>query len=118
MNILGGMLLTFVLLSSPFLSVSLAAPPAIQRQMEIINATIEGLGPYTVDPAACYDTESGTLISQVYDTLLFFDGEHLDRYLPQLATEWSMVQHDPPVIDPDTGLTFKWTYYFEIRTEV
>jgi peptide/nickel transport system substrate-binding protein len=86
--------------------------------MEIIEATIEGGSIPTVDPAACYDTASGELMLQVYDTLVFFDGEHLDRYLPQLATSWSIVENVPPILDPDTGLAFKWTYYFAIRTGV
>jgi peptide/nickel transport system substrate-binding protein len=97
---------------------TLGAPPPIQRQMEIIEATIEGGSIPTVDPAAVYDTASGELIMHVYDTLVFFDGEHLDRYLPQLATSWSIVENVPPILDPDTSLTFKWTYYFEIRTGV
>jgi len=96
----------------------IAAPPPIPRPMEIIEATIEGGTIPTVDPAACYDTQSGALIFNVYDTLVFFDGEHLDRYLPQLATSWSFVENVPPILDPDTGLTFKWTYYFAIRTGV
>jgi len=86
--------------------------------MEIIEATTEGLSPFTVDPAACFDTGSGALIFNVYETLVFFDGERLDRYLPQLATNWSIVENVPPIDDPDTGLTFKWTYYFKIRTGV
>src|SRR4030042_1775453 len=102
MNIIRGMLLTSLLLSSSFLSFVLAVPPPIQRQMEIIEATIEGGSIPTVDPAACYDTASAALIFHVYDTLVFFDGEHLDRYLPQLATEWSIVQHAPPITDLDT----------------
>jgi len=97
---------------------TLGAPPPLQRQMEIIEATIEGGSIPTVDPAACYDTASGELLMHVYDTLVFFDGEHLDSYLPQLATSWSIVENVPPILDPDTGLTFKWTYYFKIRTGV
>jgi peptide/nickel transport system substrate-binding protein len=97
---------------------TLGASPSIQRQMEIIEATIEGGSIPTVDPAALYDTASGELLMHVYDTLVFFDGEPLDRYLPQLATSWSFVENVPPILDPDTGLTFKWTYYFKIRTGV
>ena len=80
----------FLLFASCF-QPTLGAPPPIQRQMEIIEATIEGGMIPTVDPAAVYDTASGALIMQVYDTLVFFDGEHLDRYLPQLATSWSII---------------------------
>ena len=118
MNILRGMLLTLLLLSSPFLSCVLAAPPAIQGQMEIIEATIEGGSIASVDPAAIYDTASGAIALNVYDTLVFFDGEHMDRYLPQLATEWTIVQNNPPTVSTHTGLDFYYTYYFKIRTGV
>jgi len=72
--------------------------------MEIIEAVTEGDYPLTVDPAFCYDTASGHLLFNVYDTLLFYDGERLDTFLPQLAAERSIVGHDPPLIDPETGL--------------
>jgi peptide/nickel transport system substrate-binding protein len=107
----------FLLFASCF-QPTLAAPPPIQRQMEIIEATIEGGSIPTVDPAACYDTASGELLMNCYDTLVFYDGEHVDRYMPQLATEWSIVENIPPIVDANTGLTFKWTYYFKIRTGV
>ncbi len=108
--------LVFLFLASCF-QLTLAAPP-IQRQMEIIEATIEGGSIPTVDPAAVYDTASAELIMQVYDTLVTFDGEHMDRYLPALATEWSIKENIPPILDADTGLAFKWTYIFKIRTGV
>ena len=100
------------------ISSAFAAPPPIARPDEIIAATIEGGSIPTVDPAGCYDTASAELLFQVYDTLLMFDGEHMDRYLPSLATEWSIVDNNPDIVDPDPGLTFKWTYYFKIRTGV
>ena len=96
-----------------------AVPPPIARPNEIIEATIEGGTIPTVDPGKCYDTASAALLFQVYDTLLAFDGEHMDRYLPALAAELPViVQHTTPIVDPDTGLTFKWTYYFKLRTGV
>jgi peptide/nickel transport system substrate-binding protein len=116
MNILMGMLLTLLLLSSPFLSCVLAAPPAIQRQMEIVNATIDGGGPVTIDPAACYDTASGELIMNIYETLVFFDGEHMDRYLPQLADSWT-VENITGTTSPD-GLPWYFRYTFHIRPNV
>jgi peptide/nickel transport system substrate-binding protein len=91
---------------------------AISRSMDFVEATIEGAGVQHVDPPACYDTASAELLMQVYDTLVMYDGEHMNRYLPSLATEWSIVQNIPPILDADTGLTFKWTYYFKIRTGV
>jgi peptide/nickel transport system substrate-binding protein len=86
--------------------------------MEIIEATDESGSIQTVDPAAAYDTASGAILVNCYDTLVFFDGEHVDRYLPQLATEWSFIQDNPPIHDPDTGLNFYQTFYFKIRTGV
>ena len=118
MNILRGILLTLLLIFSPFLSYVLAAQPIIQRQMEIVNATIEGGNIATVDPAASYDTASGELLMNCYDTLVCFDGEHVDRYLPQLATEWVIMQNNGTKISANTGLEFFYTYYFKIRTGV
>lgn len=108
---------TFLLLS---FSVQLpyAAPPIIDRRMEIVEATIEGNAPSTVDPAFCYDTASGELLMNCYDTLVFIDGENLSQYLAQLATEWTIVQHSLPIHDPETGLNWYHTYYFRIRTGV
>jgi len=63
---------------------------AIQNPYELTIATIEGGNPETVDPAWCYDTASAELIMNVYDTLITFDGEHMERYLPSIATEWTI----------------------------
>jgi peptide/nickel transport system substrate-binding protein len=109
--------LSLFLIGSTFATV-FAAPPPIQRPMEIIGATIEGGSIATVDPAAIYDTASGAIALQVYDTLVTFDGEHMDRYLPALATEWSLVKHEPPIVSAHTGLNFYYTYYFKIREGV
>jgi hypothetical protein len=57
-------------------------------------------GPVTIDPAACWDTVSGELLMNMYDTLVVFDGEHLDKYLPQLADTWA-VQNIAGVTSPD-----------------
>jgi peptide/nickel transport system substrate-binding protein len=67
-----------------------ASPPTIARPMEIIEATIEGGNPQTIDPAACYDTASGELLMNMYDTLIFFNGEHMGQYIPQLASSWTI----------------------------
>ena len=118
MNILRVILLTLLLLSSPLLPCVLAAPPAIQRKMEIVEASIEGGMIYTVDPAASYDTASGELLINCYDALLQFDGERLDRYMPSLATEWTIVMNNPATVSVHTGLNWYYTYYFKIRTDV
>jgi peptide/nickel transport system substrate-binding protein len=95
-----------------------AAPP-ITDKMHLKIATIEGGNPETVDPAWCYDTASAELIFNVYDTLITFDGEHMDKYLPSIATEWSIVENDPPIQSPlHAELKYYYTYYFKIRTGV
>jgi peptide/nickel transport system substrate-binding protein len=116
MNILVCVLLTLLLLFSPLLPCVLAAPPAIQRQMEIVEATIEGGSIATVDPAASYDTSSGELLMNMYDTLVFFDGEHVDGYLPQLADNWT-VENITGTTSPD-GLSWYFRYTFHIRPNV
>ena len=116
MNIIRDILLTSLLLSSPFLSSVLSVPPPIQRQMEIVEATIEGGGPATIDPAACYDTASGELIMNIYETLVFFDGEHVDKYIPQLADNWT-VQNITGTTSPD-ALPWYFRYVFQIRPNV
>ncbi len=40
---------------------------------------------HTLDPALSYDTASGEIIQNVYQTLVFYDGEATDKFVPQLA---------------------------------
>ncbi len=49
--------------------------------------TIAG-GPDTLDPALSYDTASGEVIQNIYETLVFYDGEATDKFVPQLAESW------------------------------
>lgn len=42
----------------------------------------------TFDPALSYDTSSGEIIQNVYQTLVFYDGEATDKFVGQLATDW------------------------------
>jgi ABC-type transport system substrate-binding protein len=44
----------------------------------------------TFDPALSYDTASGEIIQNVYETLVFYDGEATDKFVPQLATDWTV----------------------------
>jgi ABC-type transport system substrate-binding protein len=67
--------------------------------------TISG-GPDTLDPALSYDTASGEVIQNIYETLVFYDGEATDKFVPQLASEMPTVSEDGTV----------WT--FKIRTGV
>jgi ABC-type transport system substrate-binding protein len=44
----------------------------------------------TFDPALAYDTSSGELIQNVYETLVFYDGIHTDKFVPMLAESWKV----------------------------
>jgi peptide/nickel transport system substrate-binding protein len=44
--------------------------------------------PRTLDPAVAYDTASAEPIMNVYETLVFFDEEKTDQFVPRLATNW------------------------------
>src|SRR5690606_24577125 len=61
--------------------------------------------PVTMDPARAYDTGSGGIIENVYETLFLYDGEAIDQFVPGLATGYSV---------SDDGLT--WT--FDLREGV
>jgi len=54
----------------------------------------------TFDPALSYDTSSGEIIQNVYETLVFYDGEATDKFVPQLAESWT-------ISDDGTVWTFK-----------
>ncbi len=44
--------------------------------------------PETLDPALGYDTASNEMIQNVYETLIFYDGEATDKFVPMLAESW------------------------------
>ncbi|HNQ98579.1 MAG TPA: ABC transporter substrate-binding protein [Trueperaceae bacterium] len=46
--------------------------------------------PVSMDPARAYDTASGGIIENVYETLMSYDGEALDVFVPSLATGYSV----------------------------
>jgi peptide/nickel transport system substrate-binding protein len=62
-------------------------------------------GPETLDPALAYETAGGEIIQNVYETLVFYDGEATDKFVPQLAESWE--------ISPDGTV-----YTFKIRSGV
>ncbi|MBZ9713238.1 ABC transporter substrate-binding protein [Deinococcus multiflagellatus] len=43
----------------------------------------------TLDPGATYDTGSGQIVENLYETLLTYKGSSLDELEPLLATEWT-----------------------------
>jgi len=67
---------------------------------------VAGIGePETLDPALAYETAGGEIIQNVYETLVFYDGEATDKFVPQLAESWE--------ISPD-GMV----YTFKMRSGV
>jgi len=44
----------------------------------------------TLDPALAYDTASGEIIQNTYDTLIFYDGSKLSSFVPLLADSWTV----------------------------
>jgi len=44
----------------------------------------------TLDPAAAYDTASGEVIQNIYETLVFYEGEATDKFIPLLAESWEV----------------------------
>jgi len=69
--------------------------------------------PGTFDPARAYDSASCELLLNVYEPLIFFDGERYDYFIPKLA---SQVWIAPP--DPNAPLYTNFTVYFKIREGV
>lgn len=105
-----------ILLSFCLFPPALSAPPRIMNPYELIEATVEGGSPESVDPAWAYDTASGELIFNVYETLLAYDGESLEKFIPQLATEWN-IENITGTLSPE-GSPWHYRYYFEIRADV
>ena len=44
----------------------------------------------TLDPARVYDTASGEIVQNVYETLVFYDGAATDKFVPMLAESWTV----------------------------
>ncbi|MDX2499792.1 MAG: ABC transporter substrate-binding protein, partial [Deltaproteobacteria bacterium] len=65
----------------------------------------------TLDPAVCYDDTGSQRIWNIYETLVFFDGPHTDRFVPVLATEVPTLENDGISADGKT-------YTFKIRPGV
>ena len=53
--------------------------------------TIANMGDaLTLDPLASYDTMSGEVVQNVYETLVFYDGAAVDKFVPMLAEKYEM----------------------------
>ena len=67
--------------------------------------------PETLDPALDYETAGGSVIQNVYETLVFYNKDNPVEYIPQLATEVPTVENGGISAD---GLV----YTFKIRSGV
>src|SRR5690606_39724847 len=56
--------------------------------------------PVTMDPARAYDTGSGSVIENIYETLYSYNGEAIDEFVPSLATDYTV---------SEDGLTYTFT---------
>ncbi|MFC6618913.1 ABC transporter substrate-binding protein [Deinococcus radiophilus] len=54
----------------------------------------------TLDPGTTYDTSSGQVVENLYETLVTYDGASLTDMVPSLATEWEEV---------NDGLQYRFT---------
>lgn len=91
--------------SNPTSVPATSVPPSteVKNSDTLIEATIGG--PESLDPAWAYDTASGEVIFNVYETLLFPKKESTTDFVPMLATSWD--------VSPDGK-----TYTFHIRQGV
>ena len=70
-----------------------AAPSLFQEVLNPYHMIVASIGePESVDPAWAYDTASSELIFNVYETLIFYDHESVERFVPMLATEWHITE--------------------------
>jgi len=65
----------------------------------------------SLDPAYAYDTASGSRIMNIYEPLIFFDGEKTGEFVPMLATR-------VPSVDNGLVSADGMTYIFPIRQGV
>ena len=74
--------------------------------------TIVSIGdPVSLDPAEAYDTASGAVLTNTYETLVFYDRSRTDKLIPILAEEVPTVQNG--LVSPD-GLN----YTFQLRSGI
>jgi peptide/nickel transport system substrate-binding protein len=83
----------------------------IKNPNTLIIATIGE--PETLDPAWAYDTASGEVICNVYDTLIFFDREKVDSFVPKIAEKVPSVENG---LVKDNGLTIIFPIRQGIKT--
>jgi len=76
--------------SNPTSVPATSVPPSteVKNPDTLIEATIGG--PESLDPAWAYDTASGEVIFNVYETLLFPKKDTTTDFVPMLATSWDV----------------------------
>jgi len=85
--------------------------PEIKNPNIMIEATIGE--PETLDPAWAYDTASGEIIFNIYETLIFFNREKVDQFIPLIAKEVPSVENG---LIKDNGLTIIFPIREGIKT--
>jgi len=65
-----------------------APSPSVKNPDTLIEATIGG--PESLDPSWAYDTASGDVILNVYETLVFPNKDSTTDFVPMLATSWDI----------------------------
>lgn len=63
-------------------------PPAPQAKNPDSLVEVHINDPQSLDPAWDYETAGGTIIQQVYQPLVFYNKDAVDKYVGVLATDW------------------------------
>jgi peptide/nickel transport system substrate-binding protein len=63
-------------------------PPATQIKNPDTLVVAEAGEPQSLDPAWDYETSGGEITQQVYQPLVFYNREAVDKYIGMLATDW------------------------------
>ncbi len=85
------------------------AKPAIKNPDTLVYATYGTID--SLDSAKAYDTASWTIMRNLYETLVTYDGTSIDKFVPVLATE-------VPTVENGGILDGGKTYRFKIRKNV
>ncbi len=72
---------------------------AFAQEDTFVWQTLSG-GPVSLDPVRAYDTSSGAVLENVYETLYTYDVEAIDEFVPLLATDYTV---------SDDGLAYTFT---------
>ncbi|MEM3699420.1 MAG: ABC transporter substrate-binding protein [Candidatus Bathyarchaeia archaeon] len=107
------LVMALVALTSLILMPGVYATNPPPNPYELIVDRLSGYLVATLDSHNSYDGPSGELIQNVYDPLIYWEGEPYDVFVPKLATQ---VWIAPP--DPTAPPYTNFTIYFKIRENV